>query len=51
VAVAAEGAGEGGAGGGAGGEADAREWALPEQFVSRFAGGRWATAPVVHGGG
>ena len=42
VAVAAE--------GGEGGE-EAREWALPEQFVSVFAGGRWATAPVAHGGG
>jgi hypothetical protein len=42
---------DGGGGGGGGGEA--REWALPEQFISRWspAAGRFVTEPVSHSGG
>lgn len=32
-------------------EADPVESAIPEQFVSRYRGGRWVTEPVSHSGG
>ncbi|EFN50763.1 hypothetical protein CHLNCDRAFT_142506 [Chlorella variabilis] len=36
---------------GASEEADPVESAIPEQFVSRYRGGRWVTEPVSHSGG
>jgi adenylyl cyclase-associated protein len=32
-------------------EEDAQESAIPEQFVSRYMGGKWTTEPVNHGSG
>lgn len=32
-------------------EEDAQESAIPEQFVSRYKGGKWTTEPVNHGSG
>jgi adenylyl cyclase-associated protein len=32
-------------------EADPLEHAIPEQFVTRFQGGRWVTEAVSHSGG
>ena len=32
-------------------DAEPSEFAIPEQFVSRYRGGRWVTEPVSHSGG
>lgn len=33
------------------GEAEPQEWAIPEQFVSRYVGGKFVTEPVQHSAG